>query len=561
MAKLILTISLFTFINVINFQLRAQEVLYNGIVLPEEWPPAEKSDPMQPPHYLLSPPGIIPIDIGRQLFVDDFLIESTTLKRTFHMGEQYTGNPVLRPDRSWEQGNVVSQERGDVGGTVPEAKPFSDGVWYDPDDHLFKMWYMAGSYPRETCFATSKNGIHWDKSELDVVSGTNIVLPTDGDRRDSHTMWLDLNEKDPQQRYKMWQVMHYGSGMSDSKFNYYVSGDGIHWLRKASSENRLRGERTTVFYNPFRKLWVYSIRNNGGGRHRDYQEDADPMRGTREIEVHATPWILADSLDPSPQGVACQIYNLDCVAYESLILGMFAIWRGDPRIDPEKMPRYFTDVCLGFTRDGFHWTRPDRRAFSALSEKESDWNWNNVQSVGGGCLVMGDKLYFYLSGAAARTSLSTHVGPGYTGLVTLRRDGFASMDAASTAGTLTTRPVHFSGKHMFVNVDCDGGQLQAEVLDAQNEVIAPFSKDNCVPIEVDKTLEAVRWQGGGDLSSLAGKTVKFRFYLSNGQLYSFWVSPTPNGESHGYVAAGGPGFTEPQDTAGKSAYDEAKEID
>ena len=135
------------------------------------------------------------------------------------------------------------------------------------------------------------------------------------------------------------------------------------------------------------------------------------------------------------------------------------------------------------------------------------------------------------------------------------------MDAESAEGTLTTRPVRFSGKHMFVNVDCDGGQLRAEILDSQNEVIAPFSQDNCVPIEVDKTLEAVRWRGVSDLSKVAGKTVKFRFYLRNGQLYSFWVSPTPNGASHGYVAAGGPGFTEPRDTAGKSAYDAARKLD
>ena len=50
------------------------------------------------------------------------------------------------------------------------------------------------------------------------------------------------------------------------------------------------------------------------------------------------------------------------------------------------------------------------------------------------------------------------------------------------------------------------------------------------------------WKGGADLSPLKGKTVHFRFQLSHGQLYSFWVSPETSGASHGYVAAGGPGF-------------------
>ena len=43
---------------------------------------------------------------------------------------------------------------------------------------------------------------------------------------------------------------------------------------------------------------------------------------------------------------------------------------------------------------------------------------------------------------------------GATGLVTLRRDEFASMDAGSEQGVLSTRPVRFSGSRLFVNVDC-----------------------------------------------------------------------------------------------------------
>jgi len=34
--------------------------------------------------YLLDPPPLIPIDTGRQLLIDDFLIAETTLDRSFH---------------------------------------------------------------------------------------------------------------------------------------------------------------------------------------------------------------------------------------------------------------------------------------------------------------------------------------------------------------------------------------------------------------------------------------------------------------------------------------------
>jgi hypothetical protein len=45
-------------------------VLYNGIALPDVWPPkvAELTrEPLAPPPYLQAPPAVIPIDVGRQL--------------------------------------------------------------------------------------------------------------------------------------------------------------------------------------------------------------------------------------------------------------------------------------------------------------------------------------------------------------------------------------------------------------------------------------------------------------------------------------------------------------
>ena len=127
-------------------------------------------------------------------------------------------------------------------------------------------------------------------------------------------------------------------------------------------------------------------------------------------------------------------------------------------------------------------------------------------------------------------------------------------DTAKDMGTLTTRPVRFSGKYLFVNLRTDQGQLVVEVLDESGQVIEPFTKSNCVPLSTDKTLAAVKWKGAKNLSALAGKPVRSRFHLRLGTLYSFWVSPDASGASHGYVAAGGPGFSGSTDTAGIDAY-------
>ncbi len=209
-------------------------------------------------------------------------------------------------------------------------------------------------------------------------------------------------------------------------------------------------------------------------------------------------------------------------------------------------------MTLGYSRDGFHWHRPDRRPFLDVSNDKKSWNYGNVQSAGGGCLVMGDKLYFYCSGRNSRREKDDGTG-GSTGLALLRRDGFASLDSGETDGTLTTRPLSFSGKRLFVNLDAPQGELRVEVLDADGKPVAPFTRDNCQPLSVDATLHEVRWEGAPDLATLIGKPVRIRFHLKSGSLYSFWISPVESGASLGYVAAGGPGFTSHRDTAGTAA--------
>ena len=175
------------------------EVLYNGIRLGVPWPPQLKYPDEVPvvPAYLTDPPAVVPIDVGRQLFVDDFLVEETTLIRRFHRPAYHPSNPVLRPETAWELTDEVAERTQTP--PNPAAMVFSDGVFFDPRDRLFKMWYMAG-YGRYTCLATSTDGITWRKPSLDVIRGTNIVHTA---MRDSSTVWLDRVAADPAQRFKM----------------------------------------------------------------------------------------------------------------------------------------------------------------------------------------------------------------------------------------------------------------------------------------------------------------------------------------------------------------------
>ena len=79
-------------------EVRDPRLLHNGIYLPEVWPPQNVSkifeEVIEAPYlYEISEGGMHPevvnIDVGRQLFVDNFLIESTNLTSTNHKAEVY----------------------------------------------------------------------------------------------------------------------------------------------------------------------------------------------------------------------------------------------------------------------------------------------------------------------------------------------------------------------------------------------------------------------------------------------------------------------------------------
>jgi hypothetical protein len=522
------------------------ELLYNGIRLPSHWPPrltAAGRDVARRPRgvpYLEHPPAVIPIDVGRQLLVDDFLIERTNLTRTFHRPEKYAHNPVLKPETPLELN----------GGRRPCATVFQDGLWFDPRDRQFKLWYHAGWFDG-TAYAVSRDGLHWERPTLDVVPGTNRILPAAGHgARDGCAVWLDFDAADPQQRFKMFLYER-----PEQRFGgqVFTSPDGIHW--SAPTRTPTVGDNTSLFYNPFRKKWVYSVRNGFYGRARAYREHDDLVRGAQWTKDELVQWAWADDLDlPDPQvGDRTQLYNLDAVAYESLMLGVAAIHRG-PENDvctKLKQPK-LTDLTLAYSRDGFHWHRPDREAFLASTRRAGDWDRAYLHSVATICAVVGDRLYFYYGGWSGKSPVlgGDIYADGATGVAFLRRDGFASMDAGAQPGTLTTRPLTFRGRYPFVNVDARAGTLRAEILDQAGRPLAPFTLENCQPVKVDRTRQPLQWRGAADLSRVAGQPVRFRFQLTNGRLYAFWVSPERSGASHGYVAAGGPEFTGPVDTVG-----------
>jgi hypothetical protein len=177
--------------------------------------------------------GAALIDIGstKQLFVDDYLIESfINTKPTMNPAVKVEHNPIIRPDRPWEGTEVRINY-----------------AIYDLKDQIFKMWYSTMSFRayrkdgkivydeggpnigRETfiCLATSKDGLHWEKPSLGLVefkgSKNNNIIPKASFKE---FFFQDLHERDPAKRYK--GLVRTGDvGKPGMKVDLYFSSDGF----------------------------------------------------------------------------------------------------------------------------------------------------------------------------------------------------------------------------------------------------------------------------------------------------------------------------------------------
>lgn len=558
------------------------ELLHNGICLPAQFPPrggANLSDrAVRPPPYVIDPPKAINVSLGRQLLaVDSFLVANVSgAVRVWHAAEYDDRSPVLSPSGPWE-------------GTI--AMPFSGGAWYDEQTRQFRLWYSCGPAKNRTCLAVSADGVSWSKppQPAAVHPGTNVVR--DIEHYDTNVVWLDHSERNASRRWKMSEA---ACTYCSHSYGLLSSADGIAWEVEVQRTGYVP-DRSTIYYDPFRSKWVFSIKSavkhHGQGRCRAYWESTDLLdakqcnwthnstwegecyydRGKRVScgEGIPLPWVgtddgephLAPPLSNKPSQFRPQLYNLDVVAYESVLVGLFTILQCKHSDAPTECPgpneghsnnsTEFNSVFVGFSRDGWHWSRSDvpRRPLAGLSADPRAWNYEDVQSTGGGFFVLQDSLRFLLSGRRAGMT------EDQTGAATLRRDGFASLKTSGTA-TILTRPLVWDAEldNLFVNFQ--GSRIRVAVVNLEGRPLPHLATEDCVGFAGDSTRAAIKWKRAEGLGKVGERGVRLLFTLEQGQLFSFWLSSSKScGASRGYLAAGGPSASGGRDLTGFCSHE------
>ena len=176
-----------------------------------------------------------PVDIGsdRELFVDDHVIDKIEGDARLELQRPVPQELALVTDEPWE------------GNTCAYYTVFRDTNPSGED--IYRMYYRGSTYDLETrnsshrqvtCYAESKDGIHWTKPNLGLYEfegskENNIVW--DGAGTGSFTPFKDTNpDCPPEARYKALGQVHktgtpYLAVQEEMTAFAYKSPDGIHW--------------------------------------------------------------------------------------------------------------------------------------------------------------------------------------------------------------------------------------------------------------------------------------------------------------------------------------------
>jgi len=438
--------------------------------------------------------GTKPIDIGsrRELFVDDFLVESRQgVALKLHKPEPR--DLVLVCDTPWE-GN--------------ESNYFT----FFRDEERFRVYYRGlhygedktASHPQVACFRESKDGITWTRPKLGLFeydgSRDNNIIWTAGYAAHNFTPFKDLKpDCASDARYK---ALGFGTTIIDGKekdcLNAYKSSDGVRWaLHK-------EGAITAGTFDSQNLAFWDAERNE----YRAYWRIDDGMRAIRTgTSKDFFNWENQANLEyvDSPRE---HLYTNAVIPYfRAPNLFIAFPTRFDEKTEQVE-PIFMT------SRDGFLFRRWSDALIPITAPKDRDRNRSNYMTWGVVQLPGDDReLSVYASEAA-------NVGPGTrVRRFVFRIDGFVSAHA-DAAGTITTKTFTFTGSQLSLNVVSKGVTL-VELQDADGMPMTGFTLADCIPITADAIEHVVKWKAGSDVSALVGKPVRLRFVMTDADLYSF----------------------------------------
>ena len=461
-------------------------------------------------------PQAIDIADRRELFVDRHLIESLDGGAALKLHTPVPAGKALVFDRPWEGVHCAY-------------------VTVIKDEGVYRMYYRGmpigakdGTNAETTCYAESKDGVTWTKPDLGLfeVKGTrqnNVILADAAPYSHNFSPFIDNKPGVPStERYKAV------AGIAPGSLQFFASPDGVRWTK-------MEGKSF------FEKGWVFDSQNvafwsEAEGKYvlfyrRVVKNVRQIARATSDDLVNWTPGALmsgaADPPVPQEQFYTNQThpYFRAPQVYVSLAARFM---EGRATLSEQQRAVLKLDAANWLTHDCsdavFMTCRPgaeryDRTFAGAIIRPGLDpQNWvsrANYPALGVVPTGAGEMSLYVQRGYGQPTH--------HLERLTLRTDGFASVNSPGPPGEMRTRVLRFKGKSLELNYSTSAaGSVRVEIQDADGEPIPGFTAADAQPLTGDALDQVVAWKGAeeGQLASLAGKPVRLRFVLADADLYS-----------------------------------------
>ena len=454
----------------------------------------------------------------RYLLLDSRIIDSTAnAKLALGSVKKHTANPLFVADKPWE----------------PRYDNMYPNVIFDAEEQLYKCWYCpfivderttmtppAKRNPNSTqymsakpnkrdeaiLYATSKDGIHWEKPELGLVEfggnkRNNIVV-----RGPSGAgVYKDLHENNPARRYKAFYAAQVGY-MQLIRF----SPDGLNWGPEIRCpEIAIQSDcHANMVWSPELQKYVGIVRHYDrfpvvGNRKIARTESADGLKWTRsELIIEGTP--------------KNQMHDMVIFRAGGVFLGLLGVM-DYPSV--KSMEGVRQQIELAWSPDSYTWHRilPGKPLIANTSAKTKEYgtmpyDWgamfpsqpvfreNEVQ------IFYGASDWYFFDWRKSGLALAT-----------LRPDGWAGFEPSDAANhaIVTTTSIDCSRGQLRVSVDVhSGGWLKVTALDetgkqqATSRTITRTGSDTVID-----------WSGDFDLQK--AKVIRLKFEFAKAKLYSF----------------------------------------
>lgn len=471
-----------------------------------------------------------PINIGSrvEMFVDKYLIDKmfdVSLKLHHPVKE----NAAIKYDSPWE---------GAGSGQYPSA--FFDGERYrfyyratSPAVESKRSDYVEEQY---TCLAFSDDGIHWEKPELGIVEfngnkNNNIVF--EGVLAHNFTPFLDTNPNcKPEEKFKAI------AGNRKTGLRAFASADGIHWEPMSDDAITRDGQfdsQNLAFYDPnidgyvlYSRYFAAPIdaaKEEQDGSFREPGAEGkchDLSIGIRAIQSAISPDLLhwsTQTPNSYRKGVPLEQFYTNattlCPGAEHMYISSPMRFMYDRhRVASHPHPGVSDGVLLT-SRDGVHFERTFMEGWIRPDLSERSWTQRNYPAAFGILETSPEEFSIYVmehyewDDCCARR-------------FSIRRHGFASVNAPYAGGKFVTKPFIFTGKELHLNYATSAaGHIRVGIVDDGTRWPAcDFSTEDCDIIYGNDLDRVVTWKGSSDLSQFEGKAIRLRFDMKDADLFA-----------------------------------------